>query len=331
MRGHVKQIKLLQNAVRSGRVAHAYLFSGPNGIGKKLAAIELAATLNCKNNEDRSCGSCPDCNAIAGLSHQNLTIVGPTDADGEPDVAGLIRISQVRDILSTLNFRVERGKKVVIIDCAERFMPQAANAFLKTLEEPPPDSVIILVTARPADLLPTILSRCQRINFAPLDVESVAGYLMEVSGLTLSAASVIARLSAGSIGRALSYVDSSALDDRAAIIRSFSAIKAGDNDTALRLAEDLSKRDDLVEMLEFLKIWQRDIAIAAQGGQGLMVNSDLKMLVLGAKTDIFALYDAYRAIDAAITDIMPPRYSNKLLTLEALFLQLARLSGLRAA
>ena len=330
LRGHDKQRRLLKNAVLANRVAHAYLFSGPRAIGKRLVAMEFAAQLNCTQSQDGPCGECRDCNNIASGAHQNLFVVTPTDKDGKPDPDGLIRIGQAREVLAAVRLRIERGKKVVIIDGAHRLKVEAANALLKTLEEPPPDSVIVLVTEKPSELLQTILSRCQRLNFTPLDNGAVARHLVELGAVDRGAAGVMARLSEGSIGRALSYVDSDLLDERASVIRAFSSLRAGEFDLALKLADSLSKHADLIEMLEFLKIWVRDAAVASYGAGGLVVNSDLAP-GMAANADVFSLYDAYRAIDAAITDILPPRYANKLLTLEALFLRLARLGPSKAA
>ena len=114
------------------------------------------------------------------------------------DGTGLIRISQIRDIQEFLRYRIDEGKKAVVVDYADRLMPQAANAFLKTLEEPPAGSVVMLISSRPSGLLPTILSRCQRMNFRPLPDGVISSFLVRERGAQKDEAQVVARLSRGS-------------------------------------------------------------------------------------------------------------------------------------
>lgn len=319
--GHDSEIGILKGAISLGRVAHAFLFAGPEGIGKKKTAIALAKALNCDGYSDDSCGICDDCARMEAATHQNLVTVWPLDKDGErDDVGGLIRIEQVRDVLNAVRFKVEKGRRVVIVESAERFMPQAANAFLKTLEEPPEGSIIILLTSRVSDLLPTILSRCQRINFRPLDADTLAGIISARFGSALTEAQTIARLSGGSLSRAGSLISEGADEERKKIGAKLAALDYGDIAGAMKMAEDLSKMDDLGEVLELMKGWYRDAIVVAEGAPEMAVNSDMIDGLKGRREGFDRLWRAFSAIEAARRDIMPPRNANTKLAMEVMML-----------
>lgn len=322
--GHSKEISVLVNSLSTGRVPHALLFSGTEGVGKRLVALEFARALNCRDfgggSSGDSCGGCADCALFDSGAHPNLITAGPTDKDGLPTPEGLIRIERVREIQNSLKYRVERGKKVVIIDSADRMMTAASNAFLKTLEEPPPDSVIILVTSRSSDLLPTIISRCQRMNFRPLPAGAIAGYLVKKTGLSGSDAQEAARLSGGSFSKAQGYAGGGEYRKLREVAQEVSAITPADTEVALRLASELSKRDDLAEVLEFLKTWYRDRLAGLTGAAELMVNAGA---LSSGSVDARRMIDSFSMIERARRDIMPPRYANKQLTMEVLLMGLA--------
>jgi len=322
--GHAREIGILKSSISSKRVAHALLFAGPEGIGKRLVARAFAKALNCASGNDDACGVCRDCLAFDSGTHPNLLEVWPTDKDGERDPLGLIRIDQVREIQGTLRFKAESGMKVVIVEGADRLMPAAANAFLKTLEEPPPDSVIILVTLKPSDLLPTVLSRCQRISFGPLPEDAVRAFLIENKGISPAEAGAVARLSEGSISRASVYIEEGAHQKRREVIERLSTLGPADSDEALKFAEELSKRDDLDDMLEFLKSWYRDRIVAFEGAPHLIANTDMQRNMKDSGVEDFnRLCSSFWAIEEAKKSIAPPRYGNKQLTLEVLLLKLS--------
>lgn len=322
--GHAREIGILQGAIKSSRVAHAFIFAGPDGIGKKLVARAFATVLNCSSGGDDSCGACADCSMMAGSIHPNLIEIFPVDKDGEKDPEGLIRINQIREVQNALRYRVDRGMKTVIVDGADRLVPAAAHAFLKTLEEPPPGSVIILVTSKPSDFMPTVLSRCQRISFRPLPEEAVKGFLVDVKGLDPNEAGALSRLSGGSLAKACAFIDDGSLQKRREVIHRLSLIGPSDVAEALKLAEDLSKTDGLDELLEFIKSWYRDRIVASEGAQHLVANNDMQRQLKDAGVGEFnRLCSAFWAVEEARKAIAPPRYANKQLTLEVLVLKVS--------
>jgi len=319
--GHAREIEILKGALRSSKVAHAFIFAGPSGIGKKLVARKFAAALNCSSASDDSCGACAECSMMETSMHPNLIEVFPTDKDGEKDPAGLIRIGQIREVQNSLRYRVERGMKTVIVDSAERLVPAAAHAFLKTLEEPPPGSVIMLVTSRPSELLPTVLSRCQRLNFRPLPEEAVKGFLVDVKGLDPNEAGALARLSGGSLSKAAAFIDDGSLQKRREVIEKLNLIGPSDVAEALKFAEELSKTDGLDDLLEFVKSWYRDRIVASEGAFHLIANNDMQRQVKDAGAGEFnRLCSAFWAVEEARKALAPPRYANKQLTLEVMVL-----------
>lgn len=325
--GNTKAIGILKNSLKSGRVAHSLLFAGPEGVGKRLTSLAFAKALNCVNASatsfDDSCGHCPDCARIDSGTHPNIIFIQPLDKDGEATAAGIIRIESIREAQGALKYRVERGKKVIIVDGAEKMQVGAANAFLKTLEEPPADSIIILISSNASELLPTILSRCQRINFRPLEADSVADCLVKEKGVTPEEAATIARLAGGSVSRAIRFTAEGVYDKRKDVIERIASLGPGDTYGALKLAEDLSKRDDIEEVLEFMKTWYRDRAVYGAGNPELAVNADLTgYLENYIGSDISGIIEAVSMIERARRDIMPPRYANKQLTMEVLLLGL---------
>jgi DNA polymerase-3 subunit delta' len=205
--GHRRLLDLLARAVARESLPPSLILSGPDGIGKRLVAVAAAQALNCTNRgwapdagsssgPIDACGTCSSCLRIARGTHPDVVIVEPGDN-------GNIRIEQIREVIDQAAYRPFEGtRRVVIIDEADALMPQAQNALLKTLEEPPSSSVFILVTSRPDALLPTVVSRCPKLRFRPLDAGDVAAAMM-TRGRSEKEARAVAALADGSIGRAL--------------------------------------------------------------------------------------------------------------------------------
>ena len=178
--GQTQPKQTLKNALQSNSLAHSYLFYGQESIGKKHTAIELAKTLNCsESGEGEACDKCLSCRKIKKRTHPDFFFIEPVKSNPTSREA-TIKIEPIRELQRKLAFHPYEGKvKVAVINDAELMNPQAANSFLKTLEEPPSATVLILVSSNPFKLLPTLISRCQAIKFKPLTPENIKKILKE--------------------------------------------------------------------------------------------------------------------------------------------------------
>lgn len=252
------------------RIPHALLFSGPAGIGKSLIATLLAAGILCGGNSDRPCGYCQTCILFNRNAHPDFTLVRPEGAT--------IKIDQIRALqhYAALAPSVS-SRRVCIIEDAELMTVQAANSLLKLLEEPPPGFVFILVAGTAQPLLPTILSRCRKLQFQPL-AASILAKALEARGHVPEAANVAARLSGGRMGTALRLLAPDGLAARnmaADLLENLHDSKmTAIWDKALKL--DSLETKEIVTVLEFLLYLFRDIVlVAGRHSERLIYNSDL--------------------------------------------------------
>lgn len=270
--GHQQQIKILKSAIAQQRIAHAYLFDGPAGIGKKLVAQALACAFLCETGG--GCGNCSDCTKLAANSHPDFHLLQP---DGES-----IKIEQIRSLQPQLTLRSFAGRgKVCLIDSAELMTREAANALLKTLEEPAAGTLIILVSSRPETLLETIRSRCQRVRFSRLPRQTLARYLEH--NLTISAAQalVLAAIADGSFDKALGQHQDLYLKKRAALIQALSALSSTSSIQTFELAQSLkAEKDQIAEILNIFDIYLRDLLLCQHGQpEDQLINQDLLPLI----------------------------------------------------
>ncbi|MEE9198907.1 MAG: DNA polymerase III subunit delta' [Dehalococcoidia bacterium] len=214
--GHSGAISLLDRSLQSGRLSHAYLLVGPRHVGKMALALYLAKAVNCRSEGDRPCDSCPQCRRIASGQHADVQVIGvPPGEEGGPGTTR-IKIERMRELQRQASFHPYEGTcRVYIIDGAELLSHEAANCLLKTLEEPPPEVLLLLLTAKEAFVLPTILSRCQRIELRPMPVQELARDLAHQLSVEGEKAGLLARLSGGCPGWAISAVrDEGVLEGR---------------------------------------------------------------------------------------------------------------------
>lgn len=203
--GQARAVGQIERALLSGKLAQAYLFDGPDGVGKRAAALALGAALNC-DVDPLGCGRCESCDKIARDLHPDVMRIV---ADGAQ-----IKIEQVRGVTARLAFLPNEGRtRVIVIDEAERLNPSAGNALLKSLEEPRPHTRFVLVSAAPHRLLATIRSRCQRVRFAPLGEEQLAGLLV-ARGVGQEVAQQAAVLADGSAARGMALLEGGRMADR---------------------------------------------------------------------------------------------------------------------
>lgn len=299
--GHHERIELIGRAASRGTLPPSLLFTGPDGVGKRMAAVALAQLLNCLaprtgQAPPDSCGECAACRRIARRVHADVLIIEPGDT-------GSIKVVQVRDGIDRSAYRPFEGRRrVVIVDDADAVLPEAQNALLKTLEEPPSASTFILVTSRPDMLLPTVRSRCQRMAFGRLSPADVAAVLKRDHEYSEADAHAAAALSDGSIGAALEGGTEEFVEARNAAAAMLQAV-ASSADPRRRLqgakalagaARDTS-RDELARRLCAVSSMLRDIGILlSRADERRLANADLTPQLRG----LLRSFDGERALRA---------------------------------
>ena len=195
-------LRLLRNIVLRGRVPNGLLFWGPGGVGKMMAALEMAKAINCESGTGDACGTCLPCRKVAHGNHPDVKHITPS---GKTCNIKVEAIDFVNDLATYRPF--EARWRIILIQDADRMGVPAQNHFLKTLEEPPSNTLFILLTEFPRALLPTIRSRCQQLRFGTLRPDTVASLLMRERDVDPNAAAAIAAVSQGQMSRALDLVD----------------------------------------------------------------------------------------------------------------------------
>jgi DNA polymerase III subunit delta' len=270
--GHQRQTETLQLALAKGRLHHAYLFAGPEGVGKRTLALALAKAIHCAERVDDFCGQCANCARIEDGNHPDVRTIEPLAGKKE------ISIQQIREIEKQLNFRSFSGrKKIAVLDPATLMNLSAQNALLKTLEEPPQDSLLVLVATNTGGLLPTLRSRCLHLSFGSLQCAQLANYLASKKGLKREEADFLAAMAMGSLGTALKIDGEEMQEKRRVWIELLSSLKAGDYRAATVTAEGLAKdRDESLKFLEWAGSWYRDLMVhAVTRGSAELVNRDV--------------------------------------------------------
>ncbi len=257
--GHARSIELLKRAIKNDTLAHSYLFLGNEGIGKKWVALQFAKALNClEGGAERgdACDHCLSCKKIDDQLHPDVLVLEP---EGQT-----IKADQVRQMQKDLAYRPYEGKhRVCILTAAERMAPNMSNILLKTLEEPPLHTVIILLASNPRVLLPTILSRCHTIRFNPLPIPLVSTWLTGQKGLNEKEAHLLASLSEGSPGRAIEIEEQIRKIPRGELLTGLLGLKSLPAEKMESWSESLpSQREDLLLILEVVKTLLRDLVIA---------------------------------------------------------------------
>jgi DNA polymerase-3 subunit delta' len=289
IRGHERHIDQLERARKTGRIAHAYLFSGPDGVGKEKVAFAFAQALNCDAGAESPCGNCDSCTRIQRLTHPDVRLVaseeelvnrGLTEPESGRAPSVQIRNVQLDELADLFRHRPYLGNfKVVIVVDADKMNVNSQNRFLKTLEEPSDDSVIILVSAHPEALLSTVRSRCQALSFGPLSRSTVAEYLVNQHQVEPAHASVLAAMAQGSLGRAVQFIDGEVLSLRDELVSGLQQMIRGDLGDVLSLAEEFSEgrqgRQRLQVALDLMEMWFRDVLfVKLNASHELLVNQD---------------------------------------------------------
>jgi len=260
--GQAKAKKMLARSIVSGRLAHGYLFKGPDGVGKRLFGRALAASVNCRSRQGaEACDQCPSCRKYFSGNHPDFVVISPEK--------GTIKINTIREMQKSLSYPpYESAMRVILIEDIHTMREAAANALLKTLEEPPENNLLILTAESTREVLATIHSRCQVIPFFHLSVEETRTILLkEDSGLDHDDAELLARLSEGSPGRALFYQRMEMIDilQKVVTILADPAFEADGRvghvlETAGFMA-DLNEH--LAPFLGLLRLWVKDLLLVS--------------------------------------------------------------------
>lgn len=306
-------VDALRRAIERKRVAHAYLFFGPDGVGKRAAALAFAKALQCERGGPDPCDVCTSCSKVNRLIHPDVQVLLPSPKDTSPEdiaerlqlLAGnpyatvdyvrrpvlsdpskesnkqaLYRIEEFQeDMRRQMGFKPLEGRyKIAIITDADLLRNETANAFLKLLEEPPPQTVFVLTTSRPERLLPTILSRCQRLRFDLLSTDAIAQALHEREGIEPAQAAVLARMADGSYARALDLAgNEDLLAGRQLVLDYLRAAYANNVDKLADLADQMAGmgRERLKGTFSLMLRWIRDLLLyRTMGADAPLVNVD---------------------------------------------------------
>ena len=336
-----RPLQLLTTLLKKGTIPHALLFTGIAGAGKLSAATAFAMACNCRGRgaADREqhagnagtpsdvhavsepCCVCRSCRKIQSNSHPDVLHIKPSGS--------IIKIAQIRDLCHTLTMKpFEARLRVVVISQAQAMNPEAANALLKILEEPPESTILILTAEQTSDLLPTIVSRCQQIRFNPISGKSIALYLTRNLKMPADQASIIAGMAGGSLSRALSMSKTGWIDRRNWLLSASGLDNPGELsakplNVLLAFAERLSRqKDTLPDALEIIKSWLRDLVVCRYNA-GKVINTDMAPTLqkIAGKITPESLLLKIRAIQKAQRNI--ESNANPRLSLELLMLQLA--------
>lgn len=318
--GHERVVESLRRAIASNRLPHALIFAGPAGVGKTHLALELAKALNCVG-EDPPCQTCIHCRQIEAGAHPDVSLV--ERVEGKDNIA----IQQVRELRETAALRPFQGRtRIYLVTGADALTPQAADALLKTLEEPQPQVKMLLTATDAEKLPPTVVSRCRVVALHPVEMSRISGALQE-QGLDMAEADRLARLALGSVGWALRAAKQPKLaTEREAMVERLCSVMDLGLEVRLQLAEtlggDRKDRSTVRRNLELLLLLGHDLLLISQGCPAQLVTGDqrdaLARQAARYNTSQFAVYfrQLRRAMDR-IDQNVDPR-----LALEALFLSL---------
>lgn len=254
--GHEKVKDYLKKIVKENHIAHAMMFEGVDGIGKSLLGMELAKAIFCDSKSGDACGSCRHCLKMAHDNHPDFLLIEP---DGKQ-----IKNAQIESFQEFLNVKAYDAKyKVVLIKDADKMNASSQNRILKTLEEPPNDVIIIMITNNSEKLLPTVVSRCQIIKLNGIREEKIVDFLMNGYDLNEDESKMIAKLSIGSIGKAHNYVDSEVFEKiRKEVKALLLAINNNERSNVLGVCSFLtSEKESILDVLEYMILWYRDILL----------------------------------------------------------------------
>ena len=322
--GQERAVRLLKQAISQAKMPHAYLFVGAPGVGRTTTALALAQALNCEAPEaGQGCGRCRSCRRLRGGNHPDVALLEP---DGQS-----LKIEQVRDLEHRFAYKPIAGTyRVTVVRPAEAMTEEASHAFLTTLEEPPGGNVLILINAAPSDLLTTIVSRCVKVVFRRIPTSAIEQWLVDQKGVHPEKASILARMSEGSLGRALEMEESGFLEKRREHLLALGTLQRIPQEEVLDWASRFVKKhgkeerqEEIGTLLSLWKTWYRDLLLLkVKGPEELLINEDLshQLKIAAEAFMIESLSSSLLALDQAEKDLV--RFRNQELILENTVLRL---------
>ena len=308
--GHSWAVEHLGRSIRNDRVSHAYLLAGPARIGKGTFALRFAQALVCERRDGDPCQACRACRRVLHGNHPDVRRISlATQAAGQkPDEARSreLRIDTVRDWQRDIDLRpFEAERRVFILDDADKLTDQAANAMLKTLEEPPPYAVLILVAQGSGDLLPTIISRCRVLRLRPIPRPEIATAIQARYTLPPGEAEVLAAWSGGRIGWAIAALEQPEIvEQQQERLGSLVELRSASAAVRLKWAEERAKeyRSDQAAVHDYLLLWQswwRDVLLTANGCATAVTYIDRvpELGEIARRVPIPAVHDFLRRVD----------------------------------
>lgn len=268
--GHKIQKEILKKAIEENTISHSYLFTGQEGLGKRKVAQAFSKALLCKNQGERPCNRCSSCIKFDTGNHPDFKMLSPKK--------NIIPIKEIDEMIKSVPILpFESEKKIYIIDQGDAIRLTSQNTLLKTLEEPPEYIVIIIITSNTNKIIPTILSRCQSINFNPIHTGEIIHLLKKDYNIEDKRARLIANFSNGSIGKAIELTENSEFfQKREEIINIIDEIVNGNKIRVFTASELLSKnKDNVEELLDIILYWFRDLLVYKELGESpLIINGD---------------------------------------------------------
>ncbi len=326
--GHEWAVDMLRRHVTRGDLRHAYLFSGPPGLGRRTLALRLAQALNCERPvaPGEPCFNCRTCKQIETMQHPDLNIIQAMDDDGTPKEGGTLRVDQIREVQRTLNLKPYQSQyRVAVFLRFQEANDNAANALLKTLEEAPAHAILILTADTPEQLLPTINSRCEILRLRPLPIEAVTADLIE-RGLDEDRARLLAHIAGGRPGFARKLVeDVTVLEKREERLNDLQTLLPAARVEKFSYAEKLAKDKDAMRQTLFvwLSYW-RDVLMRVAGAESPLINIDRNMEIefLAGRLDLASARKAVSAHEQTLEKM--ERNVNARLLAEILLLDLPK-------
>jgi DNA polymerase-3 subunit delta' len=357
-----ERIKMqLKQTLQNHRIAHAYLFYGPEGIGKDALAIEFAKAMNCETGSTEACDSCKNCKRMDTLQYPNTKLVfalptGKSEKTGDDPIAVLseaqvadvreqiqrkakdpyhcievqkanfIKINSVRDIKREASMsRAEEGKKVFVILNADMMNAEASNSLLKTLEEPLPGIILLLTTSAKDQLLPTIISRCQLLQCDSLQDVEIESALISREGVDQSIARLVAQLSHGSYGNARRLSSLNMADERKDVVEFLRLVLGKNRATLIDAIDELASSSDrpgIERWLKLLQSWLRDALLLQQNAQAPLLDDEKKSMEnFVAKFHHANLIASIQTVEKAIAHLDKNVYLHLILTTLAIDLR----------